>query len=107
MKYSLSTALMCFSVVVSSSLFTSHTLAKNTIASDKFRQLEEVLPTPNIYRTASGAPGHKYWQQQVDYIIDIKLDDKKQQLTGVETLKYQNNSPDTLRYIWLQLDQNK
>lgn len=107
MKYSFSTALIGLSVALTSSLFTSNTLAKNTIASDKFRQLEEVLPTPNIYRTASGAPGHKYWQQQVNYTIDIKLDDKKQQLTGVETLQYQNNSPDTLRYIWLQLDQNK
>ena len=81
--------------------------AKNSISDDKFRQLEENLPTPNIYRTASGAPGHRYWQQQVDYKIDIKLDDEKQYLTGSETIKYSNNSPDTLRYLWLQLDQNK
>ena len=107
MKYSVSTALICLSVAFAGNLISANAQAKNTIASDKFRQLEEVLPTPNMYRTASGAPGHKYWQQQVDYDIDIKLDDKTQQLTGSETLSYQNNSPDTLRYIWLQLDQNK
>jgi len=107
MKYSISSAIICLSVAFSGSLLTTNALAKSTIASDKFRQLEEVLPTPNVYRTASGAPGHKYWQQQVDYDIEIKLDDKTQQLTGSETLSYQNNSPDTLRYIWLQLDQNK
>jgi len=107
MKYSILTAVICLSVAFTSSLVTIVAQAKSTVASDKFRQLEEVLPTPNVYRTASGAPGHKYWQQQVDYDINIKLDDKTQQLTGSETLSYQNNSPDTLRYIWLQLDQNK
>lgn len=107
MKYSFSTALMCLSVAFASNLVSADDQAKNTIASDKFRQLDEVLPTPNLYRTASGAPGHQYWQQQVDYDIDIKLDEKTQQLTGSETLSYQNNSPDTLRYIWLQLDQNR
>ena len=107
MKYSISSAIICLSVAFTSSIFTPNALAKSTTADDKFRQLEEVLPTPNVYRTASGAPGHKYWQQQVDYDIEIKLDDKTQQLTGSETLSYQNNSPDTLRYIWLQLDQNK
>jgi len=107
MKYSISSAIICLSVAFTSSLYTTNAFAKSTIADDKFRQLEEVLPTPNVYRTASGAPGHKYWQQQVDYDIEIKLDDKTQQLTGSETLSYQNNSPDTLRYIWLQLDQNK
>ncbi len=74
---------------------------------DKFRQLEEILPTPNSYRTASGAPGHKYWQQNVNYKINVILDDKKQTLTGSETLHYKNNSPDTLKYLWLQLDQNR
>ena len=107
MKYSISTAIICLSVAFAGNLISNDAQAKNTIASDKFRQLAEVLPTPNIYRTASGAPGHKYWQQQVDYDIEIKLDDKTQQLTGAETLNYKNNSPDTLRYIWLQLDQNK
>ena len=74
---------------------------------DKFRQLDEVLPTPNNYRTASGAPGHAYWQQQVDYKIDVTLDDEKQRLRGREVIKYHNNSPDPLRYLWLQLDQNR
>src|ERR687884_700104 len=74
--------------------------------SDKFRQLEEILPTPNEYRTASGAPGHKYWQQRADYSIDVELDDATQTLTGRETITYYNNSPDALSYLWLQLDQN-
>ncbi len=73
---------------------------------DKFRQLEEILPTPNDQRTASGAPGHKYWQQRADYTIDVELDDANQRLTGTETVTYFNNSPDTLSYLWLQLDQN-
>ncbi|MBL0711151.1 MAG: M1 family metallopeptidase, partial [Colwellia sp.] len=107
MKYSISSTVICFSIVFASNLISADAQSKNTTTSDPFRQLEEVLPTPNIYRTASGAPGHKYWQQQVDYDIEIKLDDKTQQLTGSETLSYRNNSPDTLRYIWLQLDQNK
>lgn len=73
---------------------------------DKFRQLEEILPTPNEYRTASGAPGHKYWQQRADYSIDVELDDINQKIIGSETVTYYNNSPDTLTYLWLQLDQN-
>ncbi|MDF1667741.1 MAG: aminopeptidase, partial [Planctomycetota bacterium] len=73
---------------------------------DKFRQLEEILPTPNIYRTASGAPGHKYWQQRADYDIDVTLDDEKQRLIGKESITYNNNSPDTLRYLWVQIDNN-
>ena len=73
---------------------------------DKFRQLDELLPTPNEYRTASGAPGNKYWQQQVDYDIDVRIDDDTQKLFGSERITYRNNSPDTLTYLWLQLDQN-
>ncbi len=73
---------------------------------DKFKQLEEILPTPNDYRTGSGAPGHRYWQQRADYSIDVELDDLKQRITGSETITYYNNSPDTLTYLWLQLDQN-
>jgi len=107
MKYSLSTAIVCLSVAFTGTAFTTSAQAKNSISTDKFRQLAEVLPTPNTYRTASGAPGHEYWQQQVDYKIEIKLDDKTQRLSGSETLNYQNKSPDTLRYIWMQLDQNK
>jgi hypothetical protein len=71
-----------------------------------FRQLGQELPTPNNYRTASGAPGHEYWQQRADYDIKVELDDEKQRITGSETVTYTNNSPDPLSYIWLQLDQN-
>ncbi|MGB3721421.1 MAG: M1 family metallopeptidase [Pacificimonas sp.] len=73
---------------------------------DKFRQLDEVLPTPNVYRTASGAPGHRYWQQQADFRIDAALDEDRRRLTASAAITYTNNSPDTLRYIWMQLDQN-
>lgn len=74
---------------------------------DKFRQLDEVLPTPNVYRTAGGQPGHQYWQQEVDYSIEVTLDEDNQRLTGTEAITYRNNSPDTLSYLWLQLDQNR
>ena len=73
---------------------------------DKFKQLEEILPTPTEYRAASGAPGYKYWQQRADYKIDVELDDANQRITGTEAINYTNNSPDTLTYLWLQLDQN-
>jgi hypothetical protein len=102
MKYSIKSALFCICIAAS-----GQALAKNSISDDKFRQLEESLPTPNTYRTASGAPGHQYWQQDVDYKINIRLNDEKQTLSGDETIDYTNNSPDTLRYLWLQLDQNK
>ena len=73
---------------------------------DKFRQLEEILPTPNEYRNGAGAPGHSYFQQQADYSMDLELKDDKQQIFGEETITYTNNSPDPLTYLWLQLDQN-
>ena len=77
-----------------------------TVPSDKFKQLEENLPTPNEYRTASGAPGHKYWQQRADYAVDVEIDDANQRLTGRETITYKNLSPDSLNYVWVQIDQN-
>ena len=73
---------------------------------DKFRQLEEILPTPNDYRTASGSPGHRYWQQRVDYVIDVRIDEENRTLHGSERITYTNLSPDPLRYVWLQLDAN-
>jgi hypothetical protein len=73
---------------------------------DKFRQLEEILPTPNDYRTASGSPGRDYWQQNVDYKIKVELNDEDQTVVGSEKITYRNLSPDPLRYIWLQLDAN-
>src|SRR5690606_30046510 len=72
----------------------------------KFEQLEQLLPTPNEYRSASGAPGPRYWQQQADYDIEVELNDDNQSITGKETITYHNNSPDVLNYLWLQLDQN-
>lgn len=80
--------------------------AQDNTNTNKFRQLEQDLPTPNNYRTGSGAPGHQYWQQKVDYDMEITIDDDKQTLTGKETITYTNNSPDRLDYLWLQLDQN-
>ena len=73
---------------------------------DKFRQLEEILPTPNRARAASGAPGAGYWQQRANYVIDVTLDDQQQRILGSETIVYQNNSPDQLEYLWLQLEPN-
>ncbi len=74
---------------------------------DKFRQLEESLPTPNDYRNAAGEPGKDYWQQQVDYKIDVTLDEKKRCIQGKQVITYHNNSPYTLKYLWLQLEQNR
>ncbi len=73
---------------------------------NKFKQLKELLPTPNLQRTASGAPGLKYTQQKVDYTMDIILDDANTRIYGNETITYHNNSDDSLAYLWLQLDQN-
>jgi hypothetical protein len=73
---------------------------------NKFRQLKDVLPTPNNRRTASGAPGYEYTQQKVDYVMDIVVDEDKNLLTGNESITYHNNSKDYLEYLWVQLDQN-
>jgi len=88
--------LFLFSVIVPIFLFSQK----------KFAQLDHELPTANTYRTASGAPGHEYYQQKADYKMKITIDDKAQKLYGVETITYTNNSPDKLAYLWLQLDQN-
>jgi hypothetical protein len=90
-------------------LWTSVVLAqtpKPPYTSSKFEQLGEELPTPNNYRTASGAPGHEYWQQKANYKIKATLSEETQTITGTETVTYINNSPDELRYLWVQLDQN-
>ncbi|HEY5691088.1 MAG TPA: M1 family metallopeptidase [Cyclobacteriaceae bacterium] len=73
----------------------------------KFEQLGSALPTPNSYRSSSGAPGPNYWQQQADYDIEVNLNDETQLISGTETITYYNNSPETLRFLWMQLDQNK
>ncbi|HEY3404549.1 MAG TPA: M1 family metallopeptidase [Ohtaekwangia sp.] len=72
----------------------------------KFEQLDQMLPTPNEYRTGSGAPGYKYWQQRADYVIDAEIDEPNNKLIGKETITYFNNSPEALKFLWLQLDQN-
>jgi Peptidase family M1 domain len=72
----------------------------------RFEQLDNVLPTPNDFRSASGVPGVRYWQQKADYIINAELNDDNQSLSGTETITYYNNAPDILKYLWLQLDQN-
>ncbi|MDQ1589864.1 MAG: hypothetical protein QOG71_491 [Pyrinomonadaceae bacterium] len=94
-------ALLCLAFAPAAALAQS-----KTSPSDKFRQLEEILPTPNEQRAASGAPGRAYWQQRADYQINVELDDVNQRITASETITYHNQSPDTLAYVWLQLDQN-
>ncbi|SDP01324.1 hypothetical protein SAMN05428975_0014 [Mucilaginibacter sp. OK268] len=74
---------------------------------NRFEQLGTMISTPNEYRSASGAPGPKYWQQKADYEISATLNDDKQRLDGNETITYTNNSPDPLTYLWLQLDENE
>ena len=71
---------------------------------DAFRQLDEVLPTPDLVRTATGRPGPDYWQQQVDYQIAVTIDEKNARITGQETITYHNQSPDTLPYLWVHLE---
>lgn len=73
---------------------------------NQFRQLGTLLPDANVYRTASGAPGFKYWQQKADYKIKVELNDDNQSITGSEIITYYNQSPDNLNYLWIQLDQN-
>lgn len=79
---------------------------KGRYDTNKFSQMYDILATPNMFRTASGAPGPAYYQQQADYVMQIVLDDKKQRIDGFETITYHNNSPDELTYLWVQLDQN-
>ena len=73
---------------------------------NKFRQLYNEFATPNQFRTASGAPGPAYYQNEADYEIKIELNDDNQTISGYETITYKNNSPDKLEYLWVQLDQN-
>lgn len=69
-----------------------------------FRRL--ALPAPTLLREGSGRPGPRYWQQRADYSIHVALDTVTHTVTGSETIRYTNNSPDSLAYLWLQLDQN-
>ena len=74
---------------------------------DKFKQMYDLLATPNMYRTAAGAPGPEYYQQQADYKIDLELDDKNAKIYGQEVVTYTNNAKESLDYLWMQLDQNQ
>ncbi|TWO33200.1 M1 family metallopeptidase [Seonamhaeicola sediminis] len=100
-----------FVILVSASVFAQEQKAEQVknghINNNKFKQLYDEFSTPNMYRAASGAPGPAYYQQQADYKMDIVLDDKNAKLSGFETITYTNNSPDVLKYLWVQLDQNK
>ena len=96
-----------FSIIYFLIFLLNFLLAQDTgMNENDFRQLKQELATPNVYRTASGAPGHEYYQQKADYQISLILDDEKQTLKGEETITYKNNSPDVLTYLWVQLDQN-
>ena len=84
----------------------SEEVQKGHVNENKFRQMYQEFSTPNQYRSASGAPGPKYYQQRADYEMKIRLDDPNHTLYGEETITYTNNSPDELEYLWVQLDQN-
>ncbi len=99
----------CLVIITSATVLIAQDIRNNPTSNhgNKFEQLGTILPTANEYRTASGAPGTKYWQQRADYDIKATLDEKKLLLTGAETVTYFNNSPDVLTYLWLQLDENE
>ena len=99
------TTTLCFSL----SIAFAQNLKNNPHSNhgNKFEQLGTILPTPNEQRTASGAPGSKYWQQRADYDIDVTLDEKNLMIIGKEVVTYHNNSSDKLNYLWLQLDENQ
>ncbi len=99
--------LYCLLLMIGSALQAQIQNNANSNHANKFEQLGTMLPTPNEQRTASGAPGPKYWQQRVDYDIKCELDEANNRLTGSETITYFNNSPETLSYFWMQLDENQ
>lgn len=97
-----------FSLLAFSILFVCSTIAQvPSNHGNKFEQMGSMLPSPNQYRSVDGSPGPAYWQQKADYVINCSLDTKTQRLHGEETITYYNNSPQTLRYLWLQLDENE
>lgn len=102
--------IFCFLLVLPSILFSQEAPKAKPQSEknpDKFKQMYDLLATPNMYRTASGAPGPEYYQQKADYKIDIELDDKNTKLYGQETVTYTNNAKEGLDYLWMQLDQNQ
>lgn len=101
------TILLATTLLATSTVFADAIRQTKSDHYDAFRQLDVDLPTPNVYRTASGAPGTQYWQQRADHQIKVTLHEENQRISATETIRYENNSPDTLRYIWIQLDQNR
>ena len=101
--------LLCCLLLTTVSIVQAQNIQNNSTSNhaNKFEQLGTILPTPNEQRTASGAPGIKYWQQRVDYDIKCELDEINNKLTGTETITYFNNSSDVLSYFWMQLDENQ
>ena len=101
---------ICFIAILASlQLFAQNEPAKEKGHTDnnRFSQMYDLMATPNMFRTASGAPGPAYYQQQADYKIDVELDDKNTRLYGADTITYHNNAPEQLEYLWVQLDQNR
>lgn len=95
--------LFCYIVVSNLSLFGQ--------TSSKYDQQEVFAPLfyPSYgddFRTASGKPGSKYWQNTANYKIDVALDDENHSISGSVIITYKNNSPEKLSFLWLQLDQN-
>lgn len=105
-QYAFASLLFLFSATVFAQEEAQKERAPGHTNQSKFKQLYEEFATPNTYRSASGAPGPDYYQQQADYVMDIRLDDKNARIYGEETITYTNNSPDDLSYLWVQLDQN-
>ena len=101
-----STSLGFFTAVFILTTTASAQVQQGHTNNSKFKQLYDQFADPNRYHNASGAPGVDYYQQKVDYLMDIELDDAASKLYGEETITYTNNSPDQLPYLWLQLDQN-
>ena len=97
---------LIFFLVIPFNIHSQNEKQEGHINTNKFRQLNQEFSSPNIYRTASGAPGPAYYQQQADYKIDVELDDANKKIYGNEIITYTNNSPESLNYLWVQLDQN-
>jgi len=94
-------------LLFSTKAFSQHINNPGSNHGNKFEQLGTIISDPNLYRSASGAPGPAYWQQRADYEINAELDEKNLRLNGAETITYHNNSPDPLSYLWMQLDENQ
>lgn len=105
-RYCLTSLLFLFAAVVSAQDGKKEEKEPGHVNQSRFKQMYEEFATPNTYRSASGAPGPDYYQQQADYKMDIQLDDRNAKIYGEETITYTNNSPDDLEFLWLQVDQN-